>query len=215
MKTTWAVGAIAAVLLLLVSAMAIEKSNEKQSEQRTIPLSEIVTTSPQEELQHIRDVMRRKKNGRDPEVVMQQLNDLSRGSSNVFLVDANNFYDALAASFTILAASNKPDTPPRVTKSKPERRSHWLVAYLGPGPSTPTWWTIESVIAEKGRVVLSYRKSKPQPATRDVRPYYYWIPLAKLNAGPYELQLVDADKQATTLMRRVEVTSTPEKGGTR
>jgi hypothetical protein len=157
--------------------------------------------------------MRRKKNGRDPEIVLQQLSDLSRGSSNVFLVDANNFYDALSASFSILAGSNKPDTPPRVTKSKPERRSHWLVAYFGPGPSTPTWWTIERVIVDEGKVVLSYRRSKPQPATDDVRPYYYWIPLAKLNAGPYELQLFDADKNATTLMRRVDVGSTDEKGG--
>ena len=208
MKQLLIVGGVALGLFGVPHAMAGDSRDEKKSEQRTIPLSEILTTSPQKGLQHLRDAWQRKNNEQGAEVFLRQLHDVSNGSSNAFLVDATNMADALSASFSILAGSRSADTPAPVNTSNPKRGSHWLVAYLGTGPSNPTWWVIEGVAVGNGKVVLSYRKSKPAPATDDVHRYYYWIPLGKLDAGTYEVQLFDVERGAITLMRRIDVTPT-------
>jgi hypothetical protein len=199
------------VLLGIAHAMGAESRDDKANEPRTITLSAIVTTSPQKGLQNVRDVLQQKGNSQEPEAAdgyLRQLLSGSNGSSNVFLVDATTIHDALAASFNILVGSRSADTPATVNTAKPFRGSHWLVAYLGAGPSTPTWWTIESVELEKNKVILSYRPSKPSPATADVRPYYYWIPLGTLDPGTYELQLVNLDQKLVRLVRRVDVAGT-------
>lgn len=198
---------------LLFDAGASAETPKAESEAATIPLSEIVTTSPQKGMQQIRDVLQQKGNAQEPETAdgyLRQLLSGTNGGSNVFLVDAATIYDALSASYSILVGSRSADTPVAVNTPKPKRGGHWLIAYLGSGPSDPTWWSIESVSVDKGKVVLSYRKSKSRSATRDLRRYYYWIPLRKLDPGIYELELVDADNGSVTLMRRVEITATPE-----
>jgi hypothetical protein len=177
----------------------------------TIPLDQIITTSPQKGLEHVRDVFHRKNDDQGAEVFLRQLHDVSHGSSNVFLVDATNMSDALSAGFSILAGSGSADTPAHVTTSNPKQDSYWLVAYLGTGPSNPTWWTVEQVAVSSGSIVLTYRKSKPAPATDDLRHYYCWVPLGRLDAGAYEVQLLDAEQGAVTLMRRIEVTPVQER----
>lgn len=202
-------GGITIGLLLYSWTIAANPQDSAAKERRAIPLTEIVTTSPQKGLQSVRDVLQQNKNARQPDAAdgyLRQLLSGSNGSSNVFLVDAPNIYGALSASFSILVGGRSADTPALVNTPDPPHGGHWLVAYLGAGPSNPTWWTLESVSVEKGKVILSYRPSKPSAATDDVHQYYYWIPLGKLDSGVYELQLVDADKAAITLMRRVEVT---------
>lgn len=188
---------------LLASAYAT--ADESRDEKRTIPLSEIITTSPQKDLRSIDDVVGPKEAYNS---YMMRFRNVSDGSSNVFLVDAKKIRDALDASSNVLFGSRSTDTPASQDKPNPERGSHWLVAFLGSGPSNPVWWTLESVSVKKGKVTLSYRKSKPRPATHDVRPYYFWIPLGKLDPGAYDVQLFDAEKGLVSLMRRVEVSAT-------
>jgi hypothetical protein len=198
-----------AVCLLCRVGVAKESSNTNVDEKRPISLSEIITIGPQKDLRSIDDVV-------GPEEAynpfMMRFRNVDYGSSNVFLVDAIKFRDALGASANVLFGSRSADTPAAQDKPKPERGSHWLVAYLGSGPSNPVWWVVESVSVEKGKVTLNCRKTKPRPATRDVRKYFFWIPLGKLDPGIYELQLVDADNAAVTLMRRVNVPATNEGG---
>lgn len=195
---------IAAGLVLIAQTTATETGGEKDDE-RKISLSEIVTTSPQKGLQPVRDVLAKKGDAQATEGYLSRILTGSNGSSNAFLVDATNIYDALQASSTILDGARSADTPAPVNTSQPTRGSHWLVAYLGTGPSSPTWWTIESVTIHKGKIVLKYRMSKPSPTTADLNPYYYWIPIGKLPLGAYEIKLVDADQAAVSLMRRIEV----------
>jgi hypothetical protein len=202
---SFVVGVIAIGLVVSQHAMAVESQDANTGEKRTIPLSEIVTTSPQDGLHNLSDAMQQKATDQNPETFTRQLHGASSGYSNLFLVDATDLHDALSASFTVLAGSQAVDTPAPVNKSKPKRGKYWLVAYLGSGPSNPTWWTVESVIVEKSTIRLTYHKTKPRPATDDIRRYYFWIPLGKLTPGDYELQLFDSDKAAATLMRRVEV----------
>jgi len=203
---------IALGMLAFAYAMADESRGERTKQERTIPLSEIVTTSPQKDLQSVKYVWEKDKT-QTPEAFdnfMRQIQTASKGSSNIFLVDATNIHDAMSATFSMLVGLRSADTPAPVKTAQPKRGSHWLVAYLGSGPTNPTWWTIESVQVSEGKLVLSYRKSKPMPATDDVHPYYYWIALGKLSPGAYKVQLFDTDKGVVTLMRRVEVTSINE-----
>ena len=183
---------------------ATETRGEKEG-QRRILLSEIVTTSPQKGLQPVRDVLAKKGDAKTAEGYLNKLLTGTNGSSNAFLVDATNIFDALQASSTILIGSRSADIPGTVDTSQPRRGSHWLVVYLGTGPSNPTWWTIESVSIQKGTIDLTYRTSKPGPTTADLYPYFYWIPIGKLPAGAYDVKLIDAERSAVTMMRRVEV----------
>jgi len=197
--------------------MADEAQDQNEKGQRILPLSEIVTTSLQKELRSLRDAWEKdiKKPPTAFDSFMRQIQDINNGGSNAFIVDGTNLYDALWASSSILNGSRRADTPARVGPHNPDGGTYWLVAYLGSGPSNPTWWTVEGVNVDKGKVVLSYRESKPRPATDDIRRYYFWVPLGKLVPGAYEVQLFDVDKRAVTLMRRIEVRSTTQKGGLR
>lgn len=182
-----------------------------------IPLSSILTTSPQVGMVQVREAFPQtsddRKNVFTKGYLQRLLHEAKGGASNAFLVDATDASDAIDASFRVLVASGGAEIPVPINKPDPLLGNHWLVVYLGSGPSNPTWWTVESVIVDKARVVLSYRKPKPQPATDDIRRYYYWVPLGKLDFGAFEIQLFDADEGAVTLMRRVEVGRTTEREG--
>jgi hypothetical protein len=206
MKLAMIVSAIA--ISAIGNAMAAEPHDEKKNEKRTIGLPDIVTTSPQKGLQHVRDAWAKTNNKQSADAFLQQMQKVSIGGSNVYLVDATNLQDALSASLSTLIAPRSADTPAPVNTTNPNRGSLWLFAYLGSGPSNPTWWIIEKVELEKGKVILRYRPSKPSPATADVHPYYYWIPIGRLEPGSYELQLVNQDENSIRLMRRVDVTGT-------
>lgn len=206
----WMVG-IAGCLLMTAYVKAEESQDPKVEEARTIPLTEIVTTSPQKGLRNIDDVLGP---AEAYNTFMARFRNVTDGSSNAFLVDAIELRDALNASSRVLFGSRSADTPAPVNTPNAVRGRLWLVAYLGSGPSNPTWWTIESVRVAKGKVVLNYHRPKPQPATADVWRYLYWIPLGNLQPASYEVQLIDADTNALTLLRRVEITGTVAKGDT-
>ena len=148
------------------------------------------------------------------EYLRQILQNSSEGTSNVFLVDATDVHSAIAASFSVLVGSRSADEAVPENKPDPTRRGrYWLVVYLGSGPSSPTWWTIEEAAVESGKVVVSYRMSKPRPATDDIHRYYYWIPLGKLDPGTYQVELFDSASKTVRLMRCVEVIPTQGTGG--
>jgi hypothetical protein len=209
MKTLFIFVGFAVGFFVFARAIAEESRDQNAIQTRTIPLSEIITTGPQENLQNIDKVVGE---AEAYDGFMMRFRNVGDGSSNVFLVHANNLRDALNASSNVLFGSRSADFPAPVDTPDPPHGSHWLVAYLGTGPSEPTWWAVESVRVQKSKVVLAYRKPKPGSAADDVRRYYYWIPLGQLNPNTYEIQLVDLDKAAVTLMRRVEVVPATEIG---
>jgi hypothetical protein len=82
-----------------------------------------------------------------------------------------------------------------------------MVAYLGMGPSSPTWWTLERVAMNGNRIRLTFRESKPALMSADIHLYYYWVPLKGIEPGRYQLELYDAENEIVSLMRSVEVRS--------
>ncbi|RIK82768.1 MAG: hypothetical protein DCC67_06790 [Planctomycetota bacterium] len=190
-------------IVALASAWMDQCNAQSSGESRAmgeIPLSVVVTTSRQDGLKYAREAL-----AKDNPYLRQILENARGGASNAFLVDATTVDDAVRASAGVFVALRAADTPAPVNVTKPIRGSHWLVAYLGSGPSTPTWWTIAGASVEGKTIRLTYRQSPPVPATSDVQHYYYWLPLGKLDPETYEVELFDADEKAVTLMRRVKV----------
>ena len=159
-----------------------------------LPLTAVRTTSPQPKLQRVID-----------EDLIAGLKKASSGASNVFLVEAANIEDAMRATSSVLRGSHRADTPATANRPDPSRGRHWMVAYLGMGPSNPTWWTIDRVEMKDERIRLTFRQSKATLITADIHHYYYWIPLKKLQPGTYQLELYDAKNEMVSLMRNVEV----------
>ena len=109
------------------------------------------------------------------------IQDSKGGASNAFLVDAMGKNAAIAASVSVLVGSRTADSAVTVNTPHPLRGSHWLVVYLGTGPSNPTCWKVVEARVEGKTITFSYLKSPPSPASKDLHRYYYWVPLNELS----------------------------------
>ena len=195
---------------------AISLAAEAKSPPRTLPLSSVVTTGPQKGMERATKVFRLADGTLDHKAYRNSVEGIEQGThsgaSNVFLVDAIKVQDAIKASKTVLIGSGSALTPWPVDTPKPVRGGHWLVAYLGTAPSTPTWWTVESITVSGRTIRVTYRESPPTGTTRDAVLYYYWAPLGHLGPGIYDLELFDAGRNMVSLMRKVEVGSNEDGG---
>jgi hypothetical protein len=160
---------IIAIVLVSEITTADKSRDDRDVQERAISLSQIVTTSPQQGMLHRKDVFPRKDGTRDPVVNDYQFQQIERaatsGASNVFLVDAPDIYGATNATSSIVLGSRAARTPAPVNAPKAKTGNYWFVAYLGAGPSSPTWWTVESVVVSASKIRMTYRESPPSPAT--------------------------------------------------
>jgi hypothetical protein len=174
---------------------------------REIPLSSIVTTSLQKGMKQTSDAFPYKDrasvstNGH----LQRILAGTKSGASNVFLVDAKDMHDAVGIGARVIVGAHQADTAARQDIPKPKHYEYWMIAYLGSGPSEPAWWTVESATVQGTTVRLNYLKSPPSPATKDLHPYYFWVPVGDLENGSYQLELFDVKNNVVTLSRRVTV----------
>jgi hypothetical protein len=185
---------ITTVLLVLISPSAHSAE--------TVPLSEILTTSPQPGLRKFTATF---PNADERRKLSQRLNAFSSGASNVFMVDAPSPQDAFKASLSVLEGAHTANYSAPVNKAQPIRGNHWLVAYLGLGPSEPCFWIVESIEINADQIQLKYHQAKAGTITADVARYYYWIPLGTLQPGPYQLNLLNSADDTVTLSRRVTI----------
>jgi hypothetical protein len=172
---------------------------------REIPLSEIASTVSQKNLKYLTGY--RMVDGKPvTEDYAGPLNGVlssQSGASNAFIVDGRNITEALTASGKVVSAFRSASRPeiPEYTPTG----SHFLVAFLGCGPSEQATWIVDRVTLEDQVIRLTYREPKAQYVTRDIRHYYYLVPLGSLKDGVYTIELYDADLKSATLVRRVEV----------
>lgn len=185
----------------------------ESSAARSIPLSSILTTSRQPGMIAVEREFQLQDNvdNKSTRGYLRQILEASHGgASNVFLVDAANASAAIDASYNVIVGSRSAETAVTENIPNPRHGRLWIVVYLGSGPSSPVWWTIENVTVDGFKVAVNYRQSKPSPATDDVCQYYYWIPLSELTTGMYEVELFDTEATKAVLMRRIEFTATSE-----
>lgn len=190
------------------AALTVNSLGATPNRMQEIQLSTIVTTSPQKGLLNVENELKQEQDDRRRKAAtadLRRINSSPNGASNIFLVEAGSICDAVSASAGILAGLRTADTPALTNSVSPSLGRHWLVAYLGTGPSTPTWWSVERVDAETNKLKLTYRKAPPSPVTSDEHSYLFWVPLEHLAPGTYQLELYDAERDGASLVRRVDV----------
>ncbi len=177
----------------------------------SVPLSSIISTSGQGELQSATSAYRMV-GGEKQYVVpigeaIQYFFDATKGRavSNVFLVDAPDQISALAVSGRVFIGYGAVDTPVALNQPNPPRGNYWLVVFTGIAGSDPVRWIVEDVVVNQDKIVFSYHKNPLGISTCDIHHYYYWIPLGNLDDGIYHLELYETKLKATTLMRRVQI----------
>jgi hypothetical protein len=203
------------VLALIAVAAATWFIYGSEPKQSTIPLSSIISTSGQDELQAtssgIRTVDGKREYAYPIGEALQRFSEMTKGqgASNIFLVDAPNDSAAIAVSGSVFAGYRSADYPATLNQPNSPRGNHWLVVFAGIAGSGPVRWIVEDVAVSTGRIRFSYHKNPIGESTDDVHYYYYWVPLGKLEDGIYNLELYETKQKAVTLMRRVEVAKRP------
>lgn len=197
-----------ALVFLLVNAVLAEPPDENEN-MATIPLSSVVTTSPQKGMLHVRELLDQQTPDQIAKSAHGYLTQILQankgGASNVFLVDAGNAQSAIAASFNVFVGPWTANTPAHENSPDPNRGLHWLVAYLGWGDPHAATWEIDEVRREGKVITLKYRKNRSPEDSDEDHLYFFWVPIARLSPGSYEVKLENADSHTTTLMRRVDV----------
>jgi hypothetical protein len=175
-----------------------------------IPLSSITSTSHQSGLQqpeqaHLGDSEATKAG--KPSYYLEQIyiKTSGVGASNVFLVDAPDFREAVSATSRVLIGASAADRPATLNEPNPPRGNYWLVAYLGVASSTPPQWLVDSATVESTKIRFAYHHRDSGAVTMDIHQYLYWVPLKTLPPGTYQLELFDTGTSAVTLSRRVVV----------
>ena len=193
---------IALLVLLAVAA----SSGITHAESRSIPLSSIISTSPQQELLSTHGILAQEDVDTDARVasrfLRQVLQGHKAGTSNLFLIQAAIPRYAMTATSKVLLNGHDVSQVVVGDATASVDAKHWLVAYLGQGSNDFVSWSIESAKINEHEIVLSVASNSASTAV-GTRPYYYWVPLGTLEPGHYQLKLVDATTNETTLMRRV------------
>ncbi len=192
------------VLALLVTSCdsASKEKPEPEPVAKTIPLKSIYSTNGQEGLIPV------KRREKDPskahlEAIRQEVRG---GASNILLVNGDDIVQAVNATRWAFTGGRSLEVPVRPEPGDgPKPASFWMVAFLGIDGSTPPAWLVRSAERKGQNIRLSVIKPKRNSSTKDERHYFVWVPLGKLEAGRYTLELFDTETKELTLMRRVIV----------
>ncbi|MCI0640780.1 MAG: hypothetical protein L0Y72_10715 [Gemmataceae bacterium] len=168
---------------------------------RQIPLATVFSTNGQEGLQ-------------DPTTFVDEkcvwfLNQIyfkthGMGASNAFLVSGDDIGAAVRATSEVFLGG-RPANRPAAPDDGKDHDVHWLVVYLGVDGSNPPAWLIKSVERQGRRIRLCYEFPKVVYRTKDIYQYFAWVPVGKLGAGIYDLEVFDVNKSHVSLQRRVEI----------
>ena len=197
-----------ALLLLLVQSEGrkTRKGEEKPGDKMTsIPLNSIYSTSIQEGLKVVNP-------GHANAAFENQMQELYRqsikmGASNVFLARGDDIAAAVKATWEVFTRWRSVDEPASYDR-RSKSGQYWLVAYLGVTGSTPPVLVVKSVevSGQEIRLTLTNPGSRnPGYVTHNLHPYFFWVPLGKLETETYALHLVEAGAEASVLLRRVKV----------
>jgi hypothetical protein len=192
---------LAACLLATVcSGPAPKGKPAPEPDEARLPLRSVYSTNGQKGLRAVTK--------RPGEAYAEDLTLIARevrgGSPNVLLVRGDGIGEAVAATRRAFTGAVLADQPVR-PEGESVPASLWMVAFLSVEGSEPAAWLVRSA-ERKGKVVrLSVERPKRGDASKDMHPYFVWVPLGKLAAGRYTLELYDAGSKEVTLMRRVTV----------
>jgi hypothetical protein len=67
----------------------------------------------------------------------------------------------------------------------------WLAAYLGSDGSTPPAYRIETIEVNGRTIRVAYERDESPARSADLLAYLVWVPVGRLEAGVYTLELFD------------------------
>jgi hypothetical protein len=189
---------VMAPCLTLLAMSARFGSMAQEDKKSEIPLSQIFSTSIQQETQPFAKIGKT-----EYELMGKVKSDSERiGASNAYLAYGDTFREVLGA--TMLPFSGGVSATRPVRQSDQKSRNAWFIAYFGIAGSSPARWEITSVQRREKSVRVSYRENRGG-GTDDVRPYYFWIPIGEITDGSFLLELFDEKSGESLLIRRVEI----------
>jgi hypothetical protein len=183
---------------------ASEKPQKKEEAKVvSIPKKDIYTSGSELGFkERLRALFERGEGGQSDKPVHKYTRDLGeilkhRSPTNLFLVRGYDVAEAIKDTRKVYV-SGWPDNP------EPADENFWLVVYLGTSHSVPCKWTYQSCTVKGNAIEFVYKTFEERgPATTDLMPYFYWVPLPKLETGTFELKLIDA-KNGPKLIRVVD-----------
>jgi hypothetical protein len=178
-------------------------AEEKPKDAVRIPLERVYTTSAQKNLTRP-EFVRDEKADKLYERVRKEV--AKTGLTNLFLAGADDLRAALMATDLAFSAAYPGDKPVQEVGSTPAKQ-YWLVVYLGLSGSEPPRWYLNSVRVQSELIRFHYVNGEREERTADECVYLYWVPLGKLKAGTYLLEIFDDDTSMSMLGRRVTVSA--------
>ena len=123
---------------------------------------------------------------------------LPPGASNLFLSTAKDVNEAISMALRF------PEQSEVLLPKQGDKSQIWMIVFMGSTSSVPPHWTIERVEYNQSKIRVTYSvESRLGARTRDLHPYFYWIPLQGIQYGKYDLLLRDSATKEIVLSRKV------------
>jgi hypothetical protein len=124
-------------------------------------------------------------------------------SSDVFLASGDDIEAAVRATSRRFGGGAV-DQPVDGSRGGHKSDLFWMVVYFGQA-SSATPFLVRSAEIRGNTIRVTYQLRESLGGGFDLEPYIAWIPLDKLDAGLYQLELIDASDKEMNLLRRVVV----------
>ncbi len=172
---------------------AADTASQKTEEVKKIPLESVFSTDMQPGLKLV-------ERGRHS---VEKLHECASriGASNVFLAQCDDVQTAVDVTSYVFGGGQSADKPV-TARLRSDSAQYWLVAYLGVSGSGGAW-RIKSAEVSQSSVRLAYTPVGSR--VNDVHPYFFWVPLGKLEPRAYTIELFDTKQEQVVLSRRVIV----------
>jgi hypothetical protein len=181
---------------LAISSAALSCGTGTKEKFSDVPLASVFVTWPQKGLQY---ADYGDESGVDQELVRKFL-ELRPRASNLFLVKVKNRREAIEAGLSFLGGRDL------TLPTKEDKYETWLVAFLGFSSSSPPRWNVEKVSASQTTIRIDViLDSRPLQRTRDLFPYFAFIPIKGLKPGTYHLDLRESPGMESMMTRKVRL----------
>ena len=81
----------------------------------------------------------------------------------------------------------------------------WLAAYLGSDGSVPSAFRLRAIEVNGKTIRVEYERDESPVRSADLRNYLIWVPLGRVEAGAYTLELFDTAAERVTRSRTLLV----------
>ena len=186
--------AVLGVLTVFGVALAAQLGAFDREERRLIPLDTVYASFNQEGLKPL-----------DAEVetdgLAQVLGAVRESPQQIVLCVGIDLASAVRGAELGFATPDEATLP--VTGSTSD--TLWLAAYLGSDGSVPSAFRVRAIEVNGKTLRIDYERDKSPVRSADLRSYLIFVPLGRVEAGVYTIELFDAAAERVTRSRTLRV----------